>query len=150
MSLGDIRYKGLFVAGAILGYCAALGFVAISPIFFLSLLAAGALGLFDSLQATPRNALIQLITPDDIRGRVEAFRHIITGGMPALGQVYMGATASLLGAPLALIVGALACASVVVGVTAARPDLRARDIGGEPEPAVGPPALEPARESPRS
>jgi MFS family permease len=133
MSLGDIRYKGLFVAGAILAYCAALVVVAVAPIFALALLAAGALGLFDALQATPRNALIQLITPDEIRGRVEAFRHIITGGMPAMGQVYMGGMASLLGAPLALITGALACASVVLGVTATRPDLRARDIGGESE-----------------
>jgi MFS family permease len=145
MSLGDIRYKGLFVAGAILAYCGSLALLAVSPFFLLALIAAGGLGFFDSLQATPRNALIQLITPDDIRGRVEAFRHIITGGMPAMGQVYMGGTASLLGAPTALILGAIACAGVVLGVTAGRSDLRARDIGGntdaEPPPATFEPAL---------
>jgi len=138
MSLGDVRYKGLFVVGAILAYCCSLSLLAVSPLFFIALLAAGGLGLFDSLQATPRIALIQSITPDEIRGGVEAFRHIVTGGMPAMGQVYMGGTASLLGAPMALIVGALACASVVVGVTASRPDLRAREIGDRSQPVPVP------------
>ena len=132
MSLGDIRYKGLFIVGAILAYCGALALLAVSPWFLLSLLAAGGLGLFDSLQATPRNALILSITPNEIRGRVEAFRHIVTGGMPAMGQLYMGGTASLLGAPLALAVGAIACASVVLGISAARKEVRAREL----EPAA--------------
>jgi MFS family permease len=130
----------LFVAGSILAYCGALVLLAISPVFVLALLAAGGLGLFDSLQATPRNALIQMMTPNRIRGRVESFRHIVTGGMPAMGQLYMGGTASLLGTPLALIVGAVACGAVVVGITAARPDLRSREIEGPPEPE---PVLEP-------
>jgi MFS family permease len=138
MSLGDIRYKGLFVAGSILAYCVSLALLAVSPVFILALLAAGGLGLFDSLQATPRNALIQMMTPDRIRGRVESFRHIVTGGMPAVGQLYMGGTASLLGTPLALIVGAVACGAVVIGITAARPDLRAREIEGPTEPERAP------------
>jgi hypothetical protein len=80
---------------------------------------------------------------------------MLTGGMPALGQMYMGGMASLLGAPAAMLIGALTCASVVLGITAARPDLRARDIGAEPEappplPRAMPPepALEPQRPGP--
>ena len=98
----------------------------------------GALGAFDSLQATPRNALIQVITPDAIRGRVEAFRHMLTGGMPALGQVYMGGTASLLGTPLALVVGAVACAVILVGITVGRADVRARELDEERETEAAP------------
>jgi hypothetical protein len=53
--------------------------------------------------------------------------------MPALGQVYMGGTASLIGAPLALIGGAIACATVVIGITLKRPDIRAPDLGTRTE-----------------
>jgi MFS family permease len=136
MSLGDIRRRGVLIVGAILVYCAMLVLLAISPWFLLALFAAAALGLSDSLQATPRNALIQAITPDEIRGRVEAFRQMLTGGMPALGQVYMGGTASLIGAPLALIGGAIACATVVIGITLKRPDIRAPDLGTRTEPSL--------------
>lgn len=85
------------MVGASLAYCAALAALALSPWFWLALLAAAGTGLFDTLQATPRNALIQAITLDEIRGRVESFRQMLTGGVPALGQVYMGGAASLVG-----------------------------------------------------
>lgn len=136
MSLGDVRYKGLLVAGAILAYCAGLVVLAVAPVFLLALLAAAALGVFDTLQSTPRNTLILATTPDEIRGRVDGFRHMLTGGMPALGQAYMGGSAAILGAPLALMVGAVACAAVVVGIVAKRPDLRAPELAMEPEPAA--------------
>jgi MFS family permease len=156
MSLTNIRYKGLFIVGAILAYCVGLVALALSPgvltvlgsgslaasgpamastvAFLVALLASGGLGLFDSLQATPRNALIQLMTPDELRGRVESLRQMLTAGMPALGQMYMGATASLLGAPLALMVGAATCAAVVLGITAGRRDVRAASLDEEPIP----------------
>lgn len=149
MSLGDIRYKGMLVLGAILAYGGGLALLAVSPWFLLSLLTAASLGLFDSLQTTPRNAVIQSITPDELRGRVESFRHMLTGGMPALGQVYMGGTASLLGTPLALVVGSLACVSVVAGVAAARRDLRAPELGTPEWHPISAWDLEPALESPR-
>ena len=135
MSLGDLRYKGLVAVTAILGYCVALVLLALSPWFALSLLAAGALGMLDSWQATPRNAVIQAITPDEVRGRVSSFQHMLTNGMPALGQTYNGALAAVIGPALAIVVGAVACASVVISIAAARPDLRARDLGSAPRPA---------------
>ena len=133
MSLGDLRYKGLIVAGGILAYCVALVALALSPWFLLSLLVAGALRLFDSLQATPRSAVIQQITPDDLRGRVSSFQTMLTNGVPPLGQTQIGAVASIAGAPLALIAGAVACAALVLGILARHPDLRAPDLGALPE-----------------
>jgi len=134
MSLGDIRYKGLVAVTAILGYCVALVLLAISPWFLLALLVSGALGLLDSLQATPRNTVIQAITRDEVRGRVSSFQQMLTSGVPSLGQAYVGALAAVIGPPLALVTGAAACVAIVVGITARRPDLRARDLGSEPAP----------------
>lgn len=136
MGLGNIRYKGYMIVGAILTYCGLLAALAVSPWFLLSVLIVGALGLSDSLQATPRNAVIQLVTPDALRGRVSAFNNMLTAGMPALGLATVGSMAAALGAPLALIVGAATCAAINLAILAARADLRARDLGSEPQPEV--------------
>jgi MFS family permease len=142
MSLGDVRYKGILAMSAILSYCVALVLLAASPWFLLSLLVAGCLGLFDSLQATSRNTVIQSITPDEMRGRVSSFQQMLTNGVPSLGQAWAGAVASLIGPPLALTLGAAACAALVLGIGVSRADLRARDLGSEPatdpsRPAIG-------------
>ena len=141
MSLGDIRYKGLLTVCAILAYCVALVLLAVSPWFLLTLLVVGGLGLLDSLQATPRNVVIQAITPDEMRGRVSSFQQMLTSGMPSLGQTWAGAVATIIGPPLALVVGAAACGAIVLGIAARRPDLRGRDLGSEPAPEPARPAV---------
>jgi MFS family permease len=133
MSLGDVRYKGVLVTVGILAYCAALVLLALSPWFYLSLLATLLLGMFDSTQATPRNALIQAITPDELRGRVSSLQAMLTNGVPSMGQTYVGAVAAILGAPLTVIPGAVACAAVVLGIAAKRKDLWNRNLGAEPK-----------------
>ncbi len=138
MSLGDFRYKGLAVIGGILAYCAALVVFALSPWFPLSMAASVALGFCDSLQSTPRNGVIALLTPDEVRGRVSAIQYMLVNGMPSLGQTLSGGTAALLGAPLALTLGAIVCATIVLGIATARPDLREERLGATPAPRPEP------------
>jgi MFS family permease len=128
MSLGDLRYKGLFVAGGILTYCLCLVLLACSPWFLLSVVVTMGLGFFDSVQAIPRNTAIQLITPNELRGRVSSFQSMLTNGAPALGQAQSGAVAAMIGAPLAIGAGAVTCAALILGITTARHDLRAADL----------------------
>jgi len=139
LALGNVRYKGWYLIGGILAYCAALVFLAVSPWLALATLASGLLGFFDSVQMIPRNTAIQAITPDALRGRVSSFQLVFSGGSPALGQATSGVVAAVLGAPLTLILGALACTAVITGFTVARPDLRDRDLGDEPTHAAAPP-----------
>lgn len=131
MSLGDIRYKGYLIVGSILAYCACLVALAVSPWFWLTMLVVAGLGFTDSLQATPRNAVIQLMTPDHLRGRVSAFQGMLVTSGPGLGQSVMGGLAGAFGAPFALIAGALACTLVNIGVISARRDLRDPELGSE-------------------
>jgi MFS family permease len=128
MSLGDIRYKGYLIVGAILGYCVLLIALAVTPWFWMAMVVIAGLGFADALQSTPRNAVIQLVTPDGLRGRVSAFQGMLVTGGPGLGQTMMGGLSAALGVPFALIAGGLACAAVNLGVLASRPDLRARDL----------------------
>jgi hypothetical protein len=63
---------------------------------------------------------------------------MLTNGMPPLGQTQLGAVAAVLGAPLALIVGAVACATIIVVIVARQPALRVPDLGAAPEPRPAP------------
>lgn len=131
MSLGNIPYKGLVVIGALLAYCGALVLLALSPWFLVSVAATFMLGLFDSLQATPRNAVIQLMTPDELRGRVASFQGMLTTGLPSVGQALLGALGAVVGVPPAMIIGATTCATVQVVLVTTRRDLRAANLGAE-------------------
>ncbi len=133
MSLGDVRYKGRFVLAGILSYCCCLVGLAVAPWFALALLVSASLGFSDSVQAIPRNTVIQAITPDEIRGRVSSFQSMLTNGVPSLGQMQVGTVASLIGAPITLIVGAVLCATTVISVVFARPDVLSRDLGDTEE-----------------
>ena len=134
MSLGDMRYKGLYAVFGVLAYCVALVFLALSPWFLLAVVAAGLLGATNSVQVIPRNSAIIAISPDLLRGRVEAFRSMLAGGGPPLGYTLSGGLAAALGPPLALVVGAAACVALVVGVGVTRKELRDPDLGSSRSP----------------
>lgn len=142
MSLGDFRYKGLWIVAAILAYCGALVLLAVAPWFWLALVAAALTGATDSFQATPRNGVIQLVTPDALRGRVSSFQHMLVNGMPSLGQAIAGAAAALLTAPDSVVAGAGVCGAVVLAILGARRDLRAADLGSEPRHREAPAVAE--------
>jgi len=133
MSLGNLRYKGLFVAGGILGYCVALLLLAGASVFAIAILATALLGFFDSTQGIPRTTIIQSITPDRLRGRVSSFQNMLTAGAPSVGQFTSGAVAAVLGPSMALVLGAVSCAALILGFVTARADLRDPEVGNLPE-----------------
>lgn len=140
LSLGNMRYKGLYVAGGVLGYCAALIILALAPWFWLALVGGALLGATNSIQMVPRNTAILAISPDALRGRVEAFRSMVAGGGPPLGFTLSGVLAAAIGAPMALVVGGIACAVMVVAIVAIDPELRDPNLGDllpEQEPPTG-------------
>lgn len=128
VSFGDFRYKGFVMIGAVFLYClwlVGLGLSTLigggglegpgSPVFSSWFLPAVActflLGASDAIFSNPRNALMQLMTPDELRGRVSSFRTTITTSGPSLGQATMGAAGAALTVPIALIAGGVICAA---------------------------------------
>jgi MFS family permease len=136
MSLGDMRYKGMFTVFGVLGYCASLALLAGVPLFLLAFIPAGLLGACNSIQAIPRNSAIISIAPDELRGRVEAFRSMLAGGGPPLGDALSGTLASALGPAMALVVGGMTCATVVSGIGFSRKELRDPYLGSAVDPRV--------------
>jgi MFS family permease len=133
MYLGDVPYKGRIIVVALFGYCGAVVTLGMSPWFWLALVAAAGLGLTDAVGSATRGTVIQLMTPDALRGRVSAFQHMLQGGSPALGQSFMGAAAAAVGYPAALVSGGLICAAVCLSIVLRRKDVLDRDIDASPE-----------------
>lgn len=140
--LGDMRYKGLWTVGGVLAYAASLLVLALAPWFALALVGGALLGATNSIQVIPRNTAILAISPDALRGRVEAFRGMLAGGGPPLGYTLSGVVAAAIGAPAALVIGGIACMAVVGLIVASDRELRdprlgalAADEGSEGVPA---------------
>ena len=129
LSMGDMTYKGLYTVGGVLGYCAGLIVLALAPWFWLALVGGAILGATNAIQMIPRNTVILSVSPDALRGRVEAFRSMLAGGGPPLGFMLSGAMAAAIGAPAALVVGGIACVGLVGLVVLWDGELRERDVG---------------------
>jgi len=69
----------------------------LSEHFALSLLALAITGAFDNISVVMRMTLVQLETPNEIRGRVSAVNSIFIGASNQLGEFESGATAALFG-----------------------------------------------------
>jgi MFS family permease len=87
--------RKLFAAIAIYGL-ATLAF-ALSASFVLSLAALFVTGAADMVSVVVRQTLVQLETPDAMRGRVSAVASVFIGASNQLGEFESGATAALFG-----------------------------------------------------
>lgn len=133
LSLGNYRYKGYLITGAILAYSICLIGLGVAPWFPLILLVSAGLGLCDSLQAITRSSIIQILTPDEFRGRVSSFQLMLQSSGPGFGLGLMGAVAAGVGAAPALIGGAIICAAINVAALINRKDLRSPDLAAPDE-----------------
>jgi MFS family permease len=119
-------------AGAIMLWCVA-GFGA-STIFFglsrsllLSIVALLLVGATDTVSVIVRGILIQIATPDEMRGRVNAVDMVFIGASNQLGQFESGATGQWFGTVPAIVIGGIG-AIVVTAIWAwAFPELRNAD-----------------------
>lgn len=107
MMLGNPKRKGQMVIAVTLIYSAGLILFATSRSFFFSLAIAFALGALDSVGETLRMTVIQLMTPDHLRGRVQSLVYLFVAGSPFLGQAQLGTAATFLSVPGAIIMGGI-------------------------------------------
>lgn len=93
----------------------------------LSLAALLVLGAADMFSVVVRSTLIQMRTPDEMRGRVSAVNMVFIGASNELGEFESGATAAWLGPELAVVVGGLGTCIVVLLWALMFPQLRKID-----------------------
>ncbi|MBW3641077.1 MAG: MFS transporter [Actinobacteria bacterium] len=137
------RLGRIVLVSTVLYGCAAI-LLAQSRWFALALAAALLLGAFDAMATTIRHAAVQVDTPDEIRGRVTAFYQMSSRGGPAIGDVVIGAFASVVGPAAALTIGGFG-PILVAAAYLSRPNVvreyASATVPDEPEAPV-PPAAE--------
>jgi MFS family permease len=105
---------GMRMFGAVLVFgCATIAF-AISRNVWLSMAILGVLGAADVTSVVVRSSLVQLETPDEMRGRVSAVNSLFIGTSNQLGEFESGVTASWFGLIPATIFGGLGSIAVAV------------------------------------
>ncbi len=81
-------------------------------------------GVFDSVSVVIRHTLLQLVTPDTMRGRISAVNNIFIGTSNELGALESGLTAALFGPVLSVVAGGVGTILVVLGVSRVWPETR--------------------------
>jgi MFS family permease len=99
----------------------------VSTSFLLSLAALAVLGAADQVSVYVRHLLVQLVTPDAIRGRVSAVNAVFIGASNELGEFESGVTAAWWGAVPAVVVGGVATIVIAGLWTVLFPSLRRLD-----------------------
>jgi MFS family permease len=121
------RKAGLFMFGGVAVFGLATIVFAESRSLTVSVIALVVLGGADMLSVFIRQTLIQVVTPDAMRGRVSAVAMLFVGASNELGEFESGVTARLMGAVPAVLFGGIG-ALVVTGVWAKMfPTLRRAD-----------------------
>ena len=113
-SLGDFRTKGKLLLTGNLTFCVMLALFSFSKLMPLSiiLLIGAGWGMMTNMALT--NTLIQTAVPDQLRGRVMSVYTLMFMGMAPIGSLQAGALAHWLGAPVAIRIGAVICATVAL------------------------------------
>jgi len=101
------RRVGKTMLAAVAAFGVATVVFAVSQSFGLSIGALIVLGAVDMISVVVRHSLVQLSTPDEMRGRVSAVSSIFIGTSNQLGEFESGLTAAWLGVVPAVVVGGL-------------------------------------------
>jgi MFS family permease len=106
---------GLKMFACVLAFGVATIVFGVSKSFVLSLVALFITGAADMVSVVVRMTLVQMMTPDEMRGRVSAVNNVFIGASNELGEFESGVTAEWLTPRIATIVGGVGTC-VIVGV----------------------------------
>lgn len=96
---------------SVFGFGLAMIVFGASKLFWLSVVALFIAGIFDGVSMVIRQTILQLKTPDEMRGRVGAVNSMFVGSSNELGAFESGVAAKIFGAPLAVVLGG--CATLI-------------------------------------
>ncbi|HEV7834763.1 MAG TPA: MFS transporter [Caballeronia sp.] len=116
---------GTALFGGVIAFGIATIVFGLSRNLYVSLIALAALGASDVISVVVRMSLVQLQTPDDMRGRVGAINSLFIGTSNQLGEFESGMTAGLFGAVPAVLIGGVGTIAVALLWMRLFPGLRA-------------------------
>lgn len=109
---GVERHAGRWMLAAVAAFGVATAVFGLSADPVLSFAALAAVGATDQISVFVRQTLIQLATPDQMRGRVGAVSSLFIGASNQLGEFESGTLAALLGAVPAVVAGGVGAVAI--------------------------------------
>lgn len=114
--------RNLLISVGIFGLCTIL--FALSTNFYLSFILLALTGAFDNVSVVLRSTIVQMFTPDEMRGRVSAVNSVFIGSSNELGSFESGLAAKVLGLVPSVIFGGVMTCMVVLTAARVSPKLR--------------------------
>ena len=114
--LPPMKRAGKTLLWCVTGFGAATILFGLSKVFWLSLGVLFLLGAFDSVSVIIRGSIVQLVTPDEMRGRVSSVNNIFIGTSNEFGALESGLTAALFGPVISVVAGGIGTIHVVLAV----------------------------------
>jgi MFS family permease len=108
---------GKWLIRAVAGFGVCILVFSVSKSFLLSVCALALSGFFDGLSMIIRTSIVQLSSPDHMRGRISSVNSIFIGSSNELGEMESGIAARILGTVPAAVFGSIVCL-LTVGVVA--------------------------------
>ncbi|MFZ0599244.1 MAG: MFS transporter [Flavobacterium sp.] len=122
------KKAGMKLLGAIFVFGLSIILFGVSTIFWVSVVALFLSGLADGISVVIRQTILQLKTPDHMRGRVAAVNSMFVGSSNELGAFESGLTAKLMGTVVSVVFGGSMTLLTVLGFGIKSPTFRNLDL----------------------
>ncbi len=121
------RRVGHRMLGAVAVYGVCMVVFGLSISFVLSLLVLALSGAADMVSVVVRQTLVQIETPNEMRGRVSAVNSVFIGASNQLGEFESGATAAVMGPVGSVVLGGVGTLLIAAAWLCYFPELARRD-----------------------
>ncbi|RPE09391.1 MFS transporter [Chitinophaga lutea] len=123
-----VTKPGMKLLLAVFGFGLCIIIFGISKNFVLSLAALFFSGIFDGVSVIIRQTILQLKTPDDMRGRVSSVSSIFVGSSNELGSFESGVAAKLMGPVVSVVFGGCMTLGIVITTYIISPAMRKLEL----------------------
>lgn len=123
----QLRRQGPLLLACVVAYGAATALFGLSTSFALSFILLGVVGAADAVSTVIRGTVRQLMTPDELRGRMTSVNMMFFMGGPQLGELEAGLVAAAFGVPFAVVTGGIVTVALTLLVAWKFPMLRRFD-----------------------
>lgn len=122
------KKAGLKLLVAVFGFGVSIIVFGLSTLFWISVAALFFSGVFDGVSMVIRQTILQLKTPDNMRGRVSSVNSMFVGSSNELGAFESGVTAKLMGTVTAVVFGGTMTLITVISTAIISPTFRGLDL----------------------
>lgn len=122
------KNAGIILLVAVFGFGIFIILFGISKLFWFSMFCLMMSGALDGISVSIRHTIVQLSTPDEMRGRVSAVNSMFIGSSNEIGEFESGATAAVMGTVPAVIFGGCMTCLVVIVTYFISPSIRKMEL----------------------